>query len=470
MTGRARMTRDEAGATLVLVVAFLTLTGLFSAALLTLASTTTHSSVTVKALHDSVSAADAGVRYGVDVLQGDSTICASAASGPVQLSGVPQVAQRTVQVKCQTYQGYAPGAFGWAVITNDTSTSAMTNQSGQDKTITGPVFNNGGWTLQKPLNVVNGSVHMVDRGSGCVFDPNITVAGTAPFVEVCDPAGTSVPNPDHALPSSVPGAPLHPPTTHGNCTTLYPGAYTAAPDLSGDVYMVSGVYYFNNVGDLQVGSTLFGGQRSPGDSASTTGTACASDPTGNWGTGVELIFGGNTTLTVGNNSDLELYTREPPAGSTDNGATPGISLYQVPPATTGGWAPSSLSNATNFLSMGNGTHVQGAVHGAVYAPRGSISVFATNDAHAVLNGGTDVWDLNMQSSASATGLIVAIDLTPGQRYTVITATAKGVNGEKDIISRAVVRIANDPNRTATVQSWHTCTANSAGPSDQCGLA
>jgi len=142
----------------------------------------------------------------------------------------------------------------------------------------------------------------------------------------------------------------------------------------------------------------------------------------------------------------------------------------VPTGTTGGWQPTSLSAGTNFLSMGNGAHVQGAVHGAVYAPGGSVSVFATNAAHAVLNGGTDVWDLNMQSSASATGLIVAIDLTPGQRETVITATAKGVNAEKDIVSRAVVQIANDAIRTVTVQSWHTCTASSTGPSDQCGLA
>src|SRR6202011_6252263 len=88
----------------------------------------------------------------------------------------------------------------------------------------------------------------------------------------------------HALPSSVPSI-LNPPTTAtttcsapspviGTFHVLRPGHYTPvgvpALFLSGQNYMQSGVYYFDNVGDLYVGGSkstsgiLIGGQPAGG--------------------------------------------------------------------------------------------------------------------------------------------------------------------------------------------------------------
>jgi hypothetical protein len=259
-----------------------------------------------------------------------------------------------------------------------------------------------------------------------------------------------IPQPAHALPSVVPGA--APAPSPGSCTTLYPGKYTlsTAPSLSGDVYMASGVYYFDNVGTLNVGSTLFGGQPPAGETQTSSATPCrASDPVGASGKGVEIILGGNSVITVGNNSTMELFTRSPAA---NDGSTPGISLYQVPPGTAG-WDGTTLAATTDFLNVGNGAHDEGVVHGAIYAPGGSISLFATNAAHAACTGGLDVWNLSMQSSASTSGLIVAISTTPGQRYTTLTATSTGPSGAKTFTTRAVVLIQNDAPRTVQVASW-----------------
>ena len=57
--------------------------------------------------------------------------------------------------------------------------------------------------------------------------------------------------------------------TVGTCRVYYPGTYTVAnkPDLdgTGEVYFKSGIYYFDNVGEIKVNDTVVtGGQ--PGDS------------------------------------------------------------------------------------------------------------------------------------------------------------------------------------------------------------
>jgi hypothetical protein len=128
----------------------------------------------------------------------------------------------------------------------------------------------------------------------------------------------------------------------------------------------------------------------------------------------------------------------------------------VPPGTAG-WTATTLPPTTNFLNAGNGAQVGESIHGAVYAPSGSISLFATNSSSAALTGGVDVWSITLKASASASGLLISIGVTPGRRYIVVTSTATGPAGpaEKTIKSRAVVEIGNDAARTTQVDSWRT---------------
>ena len=121
--------------------------------------------------------------------------------------------------------------------------------------------------------------------------------------------------------------------------------------------MASGVYYFDNLGALSPGS-VFGGQPGPGETPfSVRNTACRTgDPVGTGGEGVAdgtgvIILGGNTTISVGNNSTFEIFTRQP---ATDDGSTPGISLYQVPLGAPAPWAAAAttLPQTTSFLDSG----------------------------------------------------------------------------------------------------------------------
>ena len=481
---RACLGSGEQGQTLVLVLAFLIAIGVLAGALAgQITPSFVHSNV-VKSINDDVAAADQGIRYGIQSLKTYSNICPPSAPGiPPSPSSLPDYVTPdtglTVHVQCMTYQGFSPGGSGWAVITNDSGAASFTDASGGNKAVTGPIFNAGGWNLNpgKTTTVMDGNI--VTQGLGCTYPPNLLVTPVPPFQKICNSPSIPVPVPAHQLPTIYAGGPppMAPTPTYisaSRCRILYPGTYTSPPDLSGDVYMVSGIYYFNDLGNLTIGTTLFGGQPKPPEKLdSTTGAPCASDasagaPSGQYG--VEIIFGGNTTLSVGNNDTLELFTRVNTV--SDDGSTPYITLYQVPcpgtwpcPPQTTTWNPTSLPPATQFLSMGNGAHVWGSIHGAVYAPQGSVGVFATDTSEAVLGGGTDVFDLTLQSSASASGLLVSVGVTPGARYTVVKATVAVPGLAKPIISRAVVQIANDAARTTTIDSWRTCQdKNAADPS------
>jgi hypothetical protein len=443
----------EQGSVLVIALVFLVLAGVLVAALVAQSTPSLVTTAVVLNLNDSVAAADAGVEYGIQTLRNDSTLCAGPSTKPTSLPDMlPPVNNHRADVTCQTMQGYAAGAFGWAVITNDPGDWSINGESA-GMSINGPVFNGGGWSLDRPLSVNDGNAYTV--GFPCDNPTNLTVAPTPPFSEQC---GTNPPpDPKPALPTAVPGkASL--PTVTGGCTTLYPGYYTTAgqggqqlPPLTGDVYMASGVYYFKNVGTLNVGKTLFGGQPAPGETQLTTAAACRADPTGNGtdGRGVEIILGGDTSIVVGPGSTMELYTRTP---ASADGSTPGVTLYQVPFETQAPWDPTSAPPPmAPFLAMGALAYV--AVHGGVYGPSGSVSLYA-NSSSPVLTGGADVYRLFLQSSGGATGPIISVGATPGGRHTVITATTDGGSGQ-NIVARAVVEIANDAARTVTIDSWRT---------------
>lgn len=488
--GKHRREQPEQGAILILALGFLIIAGVLVGALLSLAGPSFVTTRVVQNVQNAIAAADAGVEYGIQSLRtgqippGSTTnpnpsIPCSFAGASATLGGMPSIdgesgdagtgsqPPNTVRVTClaSTNGGSAAGGLGWAVIANDPSSTAISDQAGLAKSITGPVYDAGGWSLQKPITVNDGDVYTANTsGSPCTGPITSLVVGPSPpYGQTCvSPTTFPVPVVGANLPSTIPPTASTPSTT-SSCTTFTPGTY-GSPNftntsmngyLGKDAYFESGTYYLNNLGNLTVGSSLFGGQPAPGESqATTTDTSCGSDPAG-WSTthgeGVELILGGNTTINIGNNSTMELYTRTPCAGCQD-GSSPDISLYQVPPSALSIWDPTTLSNATDFLNIGNGANVAAVVHGAIYAPSGSVSLFATNNSQAVTFGGIDAWDITFKSSASATGLITSIAVTPGERVVTITSTAT-LAGGGTITATAVIQIANDAARTATIESW-----------------
>ena len=236
-----------------------------------------------------------------------------------------------------------------------------------------------------------------------------------------------------------------------------PGTYTDPINFSGDHYFRSGTYYFQNV-DLSINGRVIGGERATLETRANSGAGpCDAydedSPTDNPGTGVQWILGGTSRISVGNGDNLELYAR---AGETE--AQSGISLHAVTEAFGGevpsGYEPSAPSGNT-LIDIGNGAQVQATFHGTVFAPGLNVNSFATNASEAQFQGGLVVGHIDLQSSASASGLVVSADEAPVVRRVVIRAVAEGTGGLVDVMSTAVLTLGNDDPRTFTIESWRT---------------
>ena len=125
--------------------------------------------------------------------------------------------------------------------------------------------------------------------------------------------GTSFPN--------QPGT--NPPVTDSfGCRIWSPGEYSSPPSLDSQSYNYfrSGDYYFNDIGNWNISSafTLFGypGATGPGIDGFKPSDTFANNPCNNaWTTDVDqsgatLYLGGNTQITVDQNSTFEVSGRE----------------------------------------------------------------------------------------------------------------------------------------------------------------
>jgi hypothetical protein len=461
---RAPDLRRQDGASLVIVLVFITVFGMIIGGLLTEAGASIKYSTTVNAHEQRVYAADAGVSLGIQQLHQNNETCAGAGSIPIPDTVVNG---RTVSVTCSVSSGSNSGGSGFAVITTSTGAGSLSFSNAQQKKIGGPVYVSGGVSWGPGVAVTNGNFYQLKPVGACPTPPTsgqLSISG--PFGYYC--TTTARPDPPHnPPPKPTVTNPAY--TDIGSCRVFYPGIYTTVPSLTGgDNYFASGVYYFNFSSTLNVNkATVYGGQPDPAyeSRAFTPAPACAQSDsaytghTGVGGTGVEWIFGGTSNLYVDNQGGVELFARTGDIASS----TSRVSMVAVPnePAWTNLYAANTLPATTNIVDIKNGSKQDLAVHGLLYAPNQSTGLTATNAVLAQILGGLVTYSLNMQSSASAQGLAVSIEGgAPNPRHTLITATAHGINGERDEVSTAVVRVDNDDARTITVESWRT-----RGPSD-----
>jgi hypothetical protein len=235
--------------------------------------------------------------------------------------------------------------------------------------------------------------------------------------------------------------------------------------FNGATYMESGIYFFDALGTIPVkgaSTVVFGGKQTAGDQRALLSSdgfnPCASDPGSNADSGVLVVLGGDSTVSVQTGAQLEWFTYVPASGDVGKS----MSLYQLPNSVGGAFAGKGrsilLPKTTYVLDLSGASSMKGAVHGAIYAPEGSVSAFSQNANAAVLSGGSYVWDFRMKASVAGGGglTIASIQTTPGVRQIIIKATAKGVSGSKDIVSRAVVTIDNSVTpRQAAILSWVT---------------
>jgi hypothetical protein len=459
--GRRRPS-DE-GAVLVIVLVVVTVVAVVVAAVVSQTEIGVRGSVVVRDHLSKIYAADAGVEHAIQSLKRDNTICPDPAHDhdfPTQtFNGYD------VEVTCDTISGSANGLFGYAVVVLDPADSLTTQGGvGVPKQIDGPVY-----AVRLPSSfvaplTVTGDVH--EQEGRCTSDSDVPASMTISvgYSFDCVPAGAA-PHPERDLPASEPpNAPAPDMTTVPGCKIFKPGTYTTAPALAPNNYFASGVYYFENVGQIVVDNEkVVGGKAGAGELSVNGNVPCATDALAgvtNAGSGVRFIFGGNTSLLVDDPSGaVELFSRDDPDEPTDEGAE-GISFQTVradqvtasPPQ----WMASTLGAGDPVIRVGSGTNPALSIHGMVYAPNALVDFSATNTSQAQLRGGVVAARLKLQSSASASGLAVSVNTGVGRRHIVVTSKAKGVtSGDRDVLATAVLDIVSDTLRTVSIESWNT---------------
>jgi len=255
--------------------------------------------------------------------------------------------------------------------------------------------------------------------------------------------GTSFPN--------QPGT--NPPVTDSfGCRIWSPGEYSSPPSLDNQSYNYfrSGDYYFNDIGNWSISSafTLFGypGATGPGIDGFNPSDTFANNPCNNaWTTDVDqsgatLYLGGNTQITVEQNSTFEVSGRE---RSGQNIAVQAL-------ATTGGGRnPSTIQGDQRIITTGPGTNKQMSIEGLVWAPYAALEFdLISNDAVAALTGGAVVSELTAGASANANNFLIRVATKPADKILHLTTTAASPNGRGSTSVRSVVRVQRDGAATA----------------------
>ena len=240
----------------------------------------------------------------------------------------------------------------------------------------------------------------------------------------------------------------NPPVTDSSgCRIWSPGTYTSPPSLDNQSYNYfrSGDYYFNDIGNWNLSSafTLFGypGATGPGIDGFKPGDTFANNPCNNaWSndpdlSGATLYLGGNTQITVDQNSTFEVSGRE---RSGQNIAV------QALRASGSGRNPSTIEGDQRIITTGPGTNKQMSIQGLVWAPYAALEFdLISNDAVAALTGGAVVSELTAGASANANNFLIRVATKPADKILNLTTTAASPNGRGSTSVRSVVRVQRD---------------------------
>jgi hypothetical protein len=414
--------RDDEGAVLVLVLAFLAAVGVVTLALLSQSGVGVKSTVIVADFGKKVYSADSALDVALEAVQNDTTLCPDISATPASITTSLKVDTGIddVKVTCKTTAGSAGGYKGYSIITTDgTSATSLATQSGPSKMITGPVFVAGGTDLKRAL-VISGGNYTQAR-TPCTDAGSVQV--TAPYSLICN---SSRPTPTlDAIAPAVPGVvnPAPDTTTKPGCSIFSPGRYTTKPALDPNRnYFKSGVYYFDFAGVWDINKTsVVGG--TAGSETTNLDAPCLQETTPN-GDGVTWVFRGSSALTVSNQSHVELFSRHPVSPD----GTPDVSVFVQ------GTRVGSSIDQTN----GN---PQVVFHGLVYSPDASVGTNATGGVSFYMLNGVVASRLLLQSTSD--GLLVSTSGGATARNIVLEATASKGTDARDVVARVVGSVQPD---------------------------
>lgn len=420
--------RGEDGASMTLALAFLTLFGVLSVSLLSLTSASFKISTVADNKTDQLYAADAGIEYGVQNLDADSTKCAS--SGTSHTWPATTINGSSVQYSCSwvsggTGSGSSGLLGGYAAVLGS---GGLQMVGGPPLTLLGNMYSQGPISLTGVNVQIQGNLER--SSSSC---PNAQLVSAILTVVGSCTASVAAPNPNPAptvgnMPStalaSQPGA-------TANCTILYPGKYgsggLALPSLVGKrIYMASGTYYFNSTGNVGVtGTEIFGGAKAAGENQLISGGPCSNDAEATTkqptyapvGTGVTLILGGDSRLS-GTSARIELFSPS------------GISIWARTTTTGAGTGYNPATTTSSIVSLTGG---ETAVHGVVYVPESDIT--GTGGTVSQLAGGVVAKRLTF--TGTVIGGVGAGGGAPSARTVTLTAVATAPDGATSTVTATI---------------------------------
>jgi hypothetical protein len=440
----------EEGQILILALVMLTTVGVVIGAILAFAETNMLTTPIVKSRTDRRYATDAAIEYGIKAIGADATLCASSSEQTIPYT--QNVNGRAVALTCQATPSSRLGAAGYAAVVDDLSLNASADA---------PRFMNGKLYVQDNISIT-GSTFTVNNGSvlqatcPTTQPSGLSANPTPPFLWQCTTAGR--PDPAHLLPPRPPNALQSVP--FGGCLVHYPGTYspTGTPlVLSGLDYFVSGIYYFEDAGNVDVTGSLVGGSPRPDEIPDHPVSGCPTDAQtgGGSGYGVEFILGGTSKMTIKSGATMELFRRY--RGLSDPAYTDRISLVAVDAAVPGYKA--SVPTGAVFEALG---HPKIAVHGLVYARTTDVAVDASDDP--IFQNGLFARGLTITPTASddpllpVDPLLITVQGSNDAQDVVLTATATSP-GEAPVTSTVRGQLQADNTGSSLprlfVESWRT---------------
>jgi Tfp pilus assembly protein PilX len=453
-----RVRRDDQGNVSVLAMVLVLVFGMLGAAVAGLGIANARASVVTQAKVQKVTAAAAGVRFAAARLETDPTACA--ASGSTQ-TVTQTVNGMTVTIACQPMVGQGTGVQGYAIVTTDTTAANLTDQSGGNKTIQGAVYLSGVPSTTR-TKIVDANLYLrVSSPSASCPSMDLTASMAPPYT--CVPMTATW----KQLGLTVPVLPPSPPAAHGSapdfitdvagttCNIFLPGTYRSAPTLASLNYFASGVYYFENVGAIDMsGKTAVAG--TPGATERTVNNQppCVNDTVvgvNDDSRGAVFILGGTSYIAAGTGStrQLEIFRRRGTTGLD------GFSVVAVTSPAPSGYVTSTLIGNYNDQIIDNsaGNNPALVFHGEIWAPDTSIDSGAvTNGNMFQALGGLVAGRVQLQSSNVGTGLTVMTDPSPSNRAVLVTSTARDSSGGV-VVATAVLHVSNVAPFQVAIQTY-----------------
>jgi hypothetical protein len=487
--------------TLVLTLVILTVFGLIAAAVAGFAFTAFRNTTVVQERIERVAAVDAGLRFVMQRVADDGTVCVDGREVPSQ-----EVNGYTVELDCGYEIDSRAGRIAWALVVSDDNNDAFTLSQGGDKIVSGPI-----WlaSLDSPGN--NKTLYVRD---GFVASGDCSLGDTPPaWIEWeyadrtkapadfrCYPGKTwqDVYDPAPGLPASsifppaitpLTIAPLNADAAATKCAVFGPGKYDfdGVFDLApwDEVFFQSGVYYFEDT-VINISKTFVKAGTSSGsgliigkDKQVPRMPICADQEAADPGRGVTWILGGGSRIVIQGNNDssLELFKRvgsqigQPGDPEIENQNVSLIAVSATSAASDPGYQESSLTSGADckeetdvskdagIIVADGGENTKFATDGLVYAPQQRVCLFVTSKAAFQSSGGIVVAGIDVGSTPSGDGLVISGGTSSVPSQLIINAKAVGKDGRPGLPGRAIVDVgtyrldSGTVRRLLEVKSW-----------------